>query len=154
MTYLRTHRICLFIPCLLALSQLSGLIVACTSLGSEPQPDASFVGSYQGKMTMTTKSGNQTFTQTVDKLLVEIETGSSAGALTVQFFEDGFGEISGPERVTMNVNTLSMSKQTTASYPDDVYEGSGTLSGKTLSLTLNETDSGTTQVQTITATKP
>lgn len=154
MNHFRTHRISTFIPRLLTLSLLSRLIVACTSSGSEPQPDADFAGSYQGKMTMTTKSGSQTFTQTVDKLTVEIKTSSSAGALTVQFFDDRFGEISDPLKATTKSNTLSIPKQTTPGYPDDVYEGSGTLSGKTLSLTLNDTFNGTTQVQTVTATKP
>ncbi len=141
----------------LALLFIVGLIIACSSPGSDPQPnvsDVNFEGSYKGRMVSTTKSGNQTFTQTTEKLTVEIKTGASAGALTVQFFEEPFGEISDRLTATVRGNTLTIAKQKTPGYPDHTYEGSATLSGKTLALTLNDTDSGSTQVQTVTATKP
>lgn len=147
------HHCSVFIARWLALL-LAGLIVACSSSGSDPQPNASFEGTYQGKMISTTKTGNQTFTQTTEKLTVTLKTGPSAGTLTVQLFEEPFGEISDPLAATVKGNALTIAKQTTPGYPDDVYEGSGTLLGKTLSLTINDTYNGLTQVQTITATKP
>ncbi len=142
----------------LALLLIVGLVIACSSWGSDdPQPNATnanFEGSYKGKMVRTTKTGNQTFTQTTEKLTVVIKPGASAGTLTVQFFEEPFGEITDPLKATVKGNALTIVKQTTPGYPDDVYEGSGTLSGKTLALTLNNTYNGSTQVQTVTATKP
>ena len=70
----------------LALLLIIGLVIACSSAGTAPQLNAgnvSFEGSYKGKMVRTTKTGNQNFTQTTEKLTVTIKTGPSAGTLTV-----------------------------------------------------------------------
>jgi len=138
----------------LALLLIVGLIVACSSSATDPQPNAAFEGTYTGKMVSTTKSGNQTFAQTTDKLTVGIKPGTAPATLTVQFFEDSFGEISDPLAATVRGSTLTIAKQKTPGYPDHSYEGSATLSGETLALTLTDTDSGSTQVQAVTATRP
>ena len=133
----------------------SGLLSGC-SKSSDPAPAATdFAGNYKGKIVVVTKSGNQTFTQTLDKITTTVKPGSGANAFTVQLIDDQYGEISDPLKTTVSGNAITLPKQKTPGYPDSEYEGSGTLSGKTLTMTVTVRYSdGTSEVDTITGTKP
>lgn len=149
------------LPCLLVLFLLvgSGLLLGC-SKGSEPDPTpvtpADFAGDYKGKMVIATKTGNQTFSQTVEKLTVAVKP--VAGAYTLQLFDDQFGkfgDISDPLKVTLSGNTVTLPKQRTPGYSDSEYEGSGMVTGKTLTMTVTRRyDGGYLETNTITGTKP
>lgn len=139
---------------LLPLLVACGLLTGCSSSDDLQPSGADFAGSYRGKLVTTTKSGNQTFTQTLNDLTVEVKPASRSGTYTVQLFADSFGEISDPLTATASGNQLTLARQTTPGYPDDQYEGSGTLTGKTLALSIIVSYVGGSEVDTITATKP
>ena len=70
--------------------------LGCTKGSSDPTPvtPTDFAGDYKGNMVIANKSGNLTFSQTVDKLTVVVKP--ITGAYTLQLFDDQFilGEIS------------------------------------------------------------
>ena len=131
--------------------------LGCTKGSSDPTPvtPTDFAGDYKGNMVIANKSGNLTFSQTVDKLTVVVKP--ITGAYTLQLFDDQFilGEISDLLSVTLRGNTITLPKQRTPGYPDSEYEGGGTLTGKTMKMTVTRRyDDGYLETNTITATKP
>ena len=142
---------------LFTLVLLTGFILlAGCSKSTDPAPATiDFAGNYKGKIVVVTKSGNQTFTQTLDKITTTVKPGSSANAFTVQLIDDQYGEISDPLNTTVSGNAITLPKQKTPGYPDSEYEGSGTLNGKTLTMTVTvHYADGSSEVDTITGTKP
>jgi len=133
----------------------SGLLSGC-SKGSDPAPATTdFTGQYKGKATIVSKFGTQSFTQELDKITISVKPGATSGAYTLQVIDDQFGDISEPLKTMTSGNAITLPKQKTPNDPDSEYEGSGTLTGKTLTMTVTVRYSdGSSEVDTITGTKP
>lgn len=133
----------------------SGLLSGCGSKDDPaPAPATSdFVGQYTGKMIIVVKDGNQTFGQTIDRLVVNVK--AAAGAYTVELRDSQFGPFYDPLKATLSGNAFTIAKQKTTNDVGSDFEGSGTLAGKTMTMTLTVRNAdGSIETDTITATKP
>ncbi len=138
--YLKT-----IVPVLILLS-----FSACKNDSDDPQDTTStFVGTYTGKMVAT----GQLMDFELDPIDVEIQAGSKSNEVKIKF-DFGLGEADFLP-ATVSGNTITLAKHT---IKDDfgtmTSEGSGTLSGKLLTLNVKQTDdTGANSNIQITATK-